>query len=188
MIRLTILFAGLYFTSCSFYELVETGNDKLLFDVLTLIPNAKTYINTPGPNFQTPLMFAVLNDRIDAATYLINSGADMRLGSLNDGYTAVDGACFQGRNEIMQLFIKAANGDMRIFEQIHSDGFAPIHRACWGSETRHSLTIEVLILAGINPLAPSSASTGSLTCLDMTNNQLTRDIIQKQLDDPVVES
>ena len=70
---------------------------------------------------------------------------DVSLGE-KDGYTAFHGAGFQGRAEIAKLLLEdSRNIDPNTF---HEDGFAPLHRACWGREQRHVDTIRVLVDMG----------------------------------------
>jgi hypothetical protein len=32
----------------------------------------------------------------------------------------------------------------------HTDGYMPIHRACWGNEKRHTKTLKVLLDYGVD--------------------------------------
>ena len=61
------------------------------------------------------------------------------------GYTPMHGAGFQGRAEIAKLLIAHGLDP----SDRHSDGFTPIHRACWGREQRHADTVRVLLKAGV---------------------------------------
>jgi len=38
----------------------------------------------------------------------------------------------------------------------HSDGYAPIHRVCWGSDERHDETLKVLLDNGVDPETQSA--------------------------------
>ena len=51
-----------------------------------------------------------------------------------------------GRPEIARHLLDA--GVSHTPEPWHPDGFAPLHRACWGNEPRHAQTIAVLVAAG----------------------------------------
>ena len=57
----------------------------------------------------TPLSWAALHGRAEAAEWLLNSGAD--IGSLNrDGSTALHSAAFMGRTEVVQLLLERGAG------------------------------------------------------------------------------
>ena len=62
-----------------------------------------------------------------------------------DGYTPMHGAGFQGRAKIAKLLI--AHG--LDANPMHTDGFTPIHRACWGRDTRHAETVRAFLEAGV---------------------------------------
>lgn len=70
---------------------------------------------------------------------------------------------------------------------VHEDGYTPLHRACWGTEPRHTETIELLVEEyGVDP---NSKSSGGVTCLKMTKNPKTRAWLlafkeRHRLDDP----
>ena len=59
---------------------------------------------------------------------------------------------------------------------VHQDGFAPLHRACWGKEPRHSKAVRVLLKAGV----PYDLKAGNgQTCTMMTRNQKTLKVLRK---------
>ena len=58
----------------------------------------------------------------------------------------------------------------------HSDGYTPLHRACWGREARHSKFVKLLLKNGIDP--DQKADNGK-TCSDMTTNAETKKVIEK---------
>ena len=95
---------------------------------------------------QTPLMKSILMGHTEMVRMLLMlPEVDVSLGE-KDGYTAFHGAGFQGRAEIAKLLLEdSRNIDPNTF---HEDGFAPLHRACWGREKRHVDTIRVLVDTG----------------------------------------
>jgi ankyrin repeat protein len=84
------------------------------------------------------------------------------------------GAGFQGRAEIADLLI--AHG-LSVHE-MHTDGYTPFHRACWGIELRHTDTVETFLNNGVEGtlLAENGKS-----CLDMTSNKHTKKLIRTWL-------
>lgn len=84
---------------------------------------------------------------------------------------STSGAGFQGRAEIADLLI--AHGLSAL--DMHSDGFTPLHRACWGIEPRHTDTVETFLSSGV----PADVlSEGGKTCLDMTTNKRTKKLLR----------
>ena len=79
----------------------------------------------------------------------------------------------QGRAEILKLLIK----DRRKIDpnEFHKDGFAPLHRACWGQESRHTDTARVFVELGGVPWNVKSKK-GTI-CRDITNNPATRNLM-----------
>merc|ERR1711971_184075 len=109
--------------------------------------NLGSFINTrEAGSGQTPLMKSILMGHTDMVRMLLMlPEVDVSLGE-KDGYTAFHGAGFQGRAEIAKLLLEdSRNIDPNSF---HEDGFAPLHRACWGREQRHVDTIKVLVDSG----------------------------------------
>jgi len=76
---------------------------------------------------------------------------------------------FQGRANIARMLIKDSRGLDP--SDRHKDGFQPIHRACWGGETRHAETVKVLVEEG--GVAWDSKGKGK-TCLQITQNSKTK--------------
>ena len=100
---------------------------------------------------------------------LLELGADASVGDEN-GYTVVHAAAFQGRPKVMQVLVKHGLDP----NDMHADGFAPIHRACWGDKSHHTKTIEVLLKAGVSPLARTNKGK---TPLDLTRNKETTNLL-----------
>ena len=55
------------------------------------------------------------------------------------------GAGFQGRGEVAKLLIVHGLDP----SDVHSDGYTPLHRSCWGGEQRHTEMARVLLEAGV---------------------------------------
>ena len=125
---------------------------------------------------QTPVMMSVLRGRTEMVRLLLAEDAvDVTIGEMQ-GYTVMHGAGFQGRAEILRLLLE----DKRDIDpsHIHSDGFSPLHRACWGNEVRHAETVKVFVEeAGVPWDFQSKKGT---TCLDVTGNSATRNFLLKK--------
>ena len=73
--------------------------------------------------------------------------------------------------------LKARGFDLIKF---HDDGFAPLHRACWGKEKRHTEVVKFLVEeVGVDPGLPTKpskdgTSPGGSTCIAMTQNPDTK--------------
>ncbi|CAD7955880.1 unnamed protein product [Amoebophrya sp. A25] len=130
-------------------------------------------INQRHPDsLQSPLMHAVLSGRVKTVSMLLDKGADVTIPE-KDGYTPMHGAAFQGRPEIAQ---KLLDHDIPA-NDVHSDGYQPIHRACWGQETRHTKTVEVLVNQGGVPW--NQKGKDGKTCADVTSNSGTKKFLKK---------
>jgi len=124
---------------------------------------------------QTPLMKSVLMGQTDIVRLLLElDEVDVTIGE-KDGYTPMHGAGFQGRAEILKLLIK----DRRKIDpnEFHRDGFAPLHRACWGQESRHTDTAKVFVELGGVPWNVKSKK-GTI-CRDITSNPATRNLMKE---------
>lgn len=53
---------------------------------------------------------------------------------------------FQGRGDVIDVLLDAGLDPL----VTHSDGFYPLHRACWGREQRHSEAVAKLLAAGVD--------------------------------------
>eukprot|EP00195_Chlamydomonas_chlamydogama_P014942 CAMPEP_0202909808 /NCGR_PEP_ID=MMETSP1392-20130828/50328_1 /ASSEMBLY_ACC=CAM_ASM_000868 /TAXON_ID=225041 /ORGANISM="Chlamydomonas chlamydogama, Strain SAG 11-48b" /LENGTH=222 /DNA_ID=CAMNT_0049599677 /DNA_START=254 /DNA_END=922 /DNA_ORIENTATION=- len=103
-------------------------------------------LNQRGQGGQTPIMAATLSGSTDVVKLLLDEyrgKVDLSIGE-QDGYTPMHGAGFQGRHAVARLLLDAGlNPSDR-----HRDGYTPIHRACWGTEKRHTKTVKVLLEEG----------------------------------------
>jgi hypothetical protein len=59
---------------------------------------------------------------------------------------------------------------------MHKDGFNPLHRACFGSEPRHTETVKVFMEAGVN--AKLSRTGDGRGCKQLTRNPGTRRLLK----------
>lgn len=125
---------------------------------------------------QSCLMAATLRGKLGIVEHLLDAGADPNLPEKN-GYTPPHGAAFQGRPDVMELLIKKGLD----VNQYHEDGFTPLHRACWGPELRHTDTVLTLLENGVyhGVLSQPHSKQPSATCLQMTDNEGTKDVIYK---------
>ena len=122
---------------------------------------------------QTPIMAATLRGKSAIVHYLLQANADVTIGE-RDGYTPAHGAGFQGRSDIMKLLNKYG---VDVLGDKHTDGFYPLHRACWGREARHTETVRYL-LSTVGVDVNLASDTGK-TCLDMTQNQGTIQLLME---------
>lgn len=93
------------------------------------------------------------------------------------GYTPLHGAGFQGRAEVAALLIARGFDPL----DFHQDGFVPMHRACWGSEQRHTDTVEAFLKAGMSPTLKAG---DGRTPIEMTTNEGTRALLQRYISSP----
>ena len=80
--------------------------------------------------------------------------------------------CFL-RAEIMKLLINHGLDP----NDLHLDGYSPIHRVAWGKEKRHTDTMKVLLLSP--KVKCNMKSRDGKTALDMCNNKGTINIFKK---------
>ena len=59
----------------------------------------------------------------------------------------------------------------------HKDGYTPLHRACWGNDSRHTRTVRVLLDAGVLPEEPTA---DGQTPIMITQNRATRALLQER--------
>ena len=60
----------------------------------------------------------------------------------------------------------------------HSDGFAPIHRACWGRKKRHADTIQAFLDENVDP---ELLSKDGRAPLDMCATKWCRDVLERAI-------
>lgn len=129
--------------NCCLVSVEGQGNSNPVFDgvqrddeiaIRDAIQKDPSSIDTKGVGGQTPLIHAVLTGKLTAVKTLIDLGADMTA-TEKDGYNILHAAGFQGRDAILQYLlssdkVKSAGLDPKADQ--HSDGYYPLHRACWG--------------------------------------------------------
>ena len=161
------------------FSAIQNGRDDLVAVELELLTkdlgNLETVVNSRDPGSgQTPLMMSVLRGREEVVRLLLAVPQVDATIPEKEGYTPFHGAGFQGRAEIARLLLK----DSRQLdpEDKHSDGFQPLHRACWGQEPRHAETVAVLVEEGGVPW--DSRAKGK-TCMEITHNAKTKAWLKK---------
>lgn len=122
---------------------------------------------------ENQLLHAVLAGAKRCVALLLERNADTSIPD-KDGYTVMHAAGFQGRAEIAKMLI---DHGLDPNEQHKRDLYKPIHRACWGSEQRHTDTVKVFLDAGVSPL--ERGGEGGTTCTLMTNNLATKDLVKQ---------
>eukprot|EP00462_Mataza_sp_D1_P020207 CAMPEP_0175138470 /NCGR_PEP_ID=MMETSP0087-20121206/10369_1 /TAXON_ID=136419 /ORGANISM="Unknown Unknown, Strain D1" /LENGTH=194 /DNA_ID=CAMNT_0016421381 /DNA_START=18 /DNA_END=602 /DNA_ORIENTATION=+ len=120
---------------------------------------------------QTPVMAATLGGRLEILKYLMSQGADPSIGEMM-GYTPMHGVGFQGRWEVGEYLITEHNLDPNDF---HEDGFAPLHRACWGETERHTETVKMLLRHGVDPQLKTKEGKSPL---EITPNEGTKKVLR----------
>ena len=130
-------------------------------------------INRHGKGGQTPVLTAVLMGHVEAVETLINLGADLRLKE-HMGYSVIHAAAFQGRAQVLKLL---ASHGIDLMEQ-HEDGYYAIHRACWGTESRHTETVQVFLESDV---PPDLQAGNGMTCSQMTKNLETKKLVDAAL-------
>lgn len=122
---------------------------------------------------QTALMAATLQGQTELVEFLLqNTRVDPSVGE-KDGYTPPHGAGFQGRADVMRVLKEHGLDVVRDF---HADGYAPLHRACWGGEARHTDTVRYLLEEAGAP-ADLPGGPDRRTCLEMTSNPRTKALL-----------
>jgi len=107
----------------------------------------ETDLDARGAGGQTALMAACLRGHVDAALALLELGADAAVGE-EQGYTCLHGSAFQGRGDVVRAVL-ASRFAATVPNTRHDDGFAPIHRACWGREARHADAVAAFLEARV---------------------------------------
>ena len=178
--HLALLLLASHYVTCDLksnevFQAIKS-DDKTALEKILKDPNLSSFINQKDEESgQTPVMMSVLRGRTEMVRLLLaEEEVDVTIGEMQ-GYTVMHGAGFQGRAEILRLLLK----DKRNIDpgHFHSDGFSPLHRACWGNEPRHTETVKVFVEeAGVPWNLKSKKGT---TCYDVTGNSDTRNFLKK---------
>lgn len=136
-------------------------------------------INYRDPaTLQSPLMMAVLSG-LDIIVEILISDINVQvLVPEKDGYTPMHGAGFQGRANIIKIMMDPKKIWGRKIDPniMHSDGYRPIHRACWGMEQRHTDAVKAFIEVGVPFNVRDSRGR---SCYDMTRNEETKKFLRE---------
>jgi ankyrin repeat protein len=149
------------------FRAVQLDDETSIKSVIEKDPSLLESKNGGG---QTPLINAVLMGKLNAVNTLLDLDADTSQ-TEKDGYNVLHAAGFQGRADILKVLLYKKGLDPM---DKHTDGYYPIHRACWGRETRHTDTVEVFLEYGISPNLPAE---NGKTCAEMTPNEGTRTLL-----------
>eukprot|EP00501_MAST-03F_sp_TOSAG23-6_P002056 GSMAST32.ASY1.ANO1.2147.1 assembled CDS len=128
-------------------ELRRLKEDEALLALQKAMLDKTFNINGQGNGGQTVFMSAVLGGNISIVKWLLTQKRVEFMIPEKDGYTPMHGAGFQGRAKIAQLLIDHGLA----YDDLHEDGYMPIHRAAWGRNTRHTDTVKVFLDAGAKP-------------------------------------
>ncbi|CAJ1348722.1 unnamed protein product [Effrenium voratum] len=139
-----------------------------LLDRRGLLP----WINHRAVEGDTPVMAASLAGQAEVVELLIQRGCNVTIAD-KDGYKPLDAAAAHGHSEVVSVLMKYSPPS-KTLHTFHRDGFAPLHRACWGNSHEHSQVVQTLLRVNVDPVLP--ASNGS-TCLQLASRQETRDIL-----------
>eukprot|EP00435_Cladocopium_sp_Y103_P060484 s122_g22.t1 len=135
----------------------------------------RPWINYRTDDGQTPVMAASLAGHAEVVELLIQRGCNVTIGD-KEGYKPLDAATWTGHPEVVEVLMKYSSPErLHLF---HSDGFAPIHRACWGDSHWHSKAVQVLLEAGVE--AELQAKNGT-TCVQLARRQETRDLLNSHI-------
>jgi len=187
----TVEAAAAVVSTMDIFEAVQADDSDLITAILEADP---TLLEALGPGGQTPLLHAVLTGQRQAVETLMALKANM-FATEQDGYDVWHAAAFQGRAVILRLLLAegrtldhdhdapdadaaAAAPFLDPINDVHKDGFYPIHRACWGREQRHTDTVAVFLLLKGGILKDLPAENGQ-TCYDMTPNPATQALLEQ---------
>lgn len=124
---------------------------------------------------QTPFMSSAIRGNVEIARELVKAGADISIGE-SKGYTAIHGASFQGHSEMLKYLIDELGFDPN---DVHEDGFTPLHRVSWGIEPRHLEAARLLISYGVRPDVPDTLK--GRTAIDMAGSRVMQDLLIEEL-------
>lgn len=132
-------------------------------------------INEISATGQTPIMRAADTDKLRAAAALMKMGADATIPDGYSSYTPLHTAAAHGHAKIVGLLLRYKVEANMMHE---ADGLTPFHRACQGSEPRHTDTVFTFLDAGTPPDQPSRDHKRPI---DMSGSENTRHLLQEAL-------
>ncbi|CAK9053040.1 unnamed protein product [Durusdinium trenchii] len=133
------------------------------------------WVNYRAKDGQTPVMAASLAGHAEVVELLIQRGCNVTIGD-QDGYTPLDAAASMGHFEVAEVLMKY--GRAKELHTFHDDGFAPIHRACWGDGHEHFKVVHVLLEAKIDPELRARNGT---SCFQLAKEKETLDLLRKYI-------
>ena len=120
-------------------------------DIDALVP-----VDPEGKARVSALMQAALEGNIPTLEYLLDQGADVDQGDAF-GFTPLHGCAFRGEAAACRALLAAVGPTSPTALHYHDDGYAPIHRCCFGDG--HPETLRVFLEAGVSPTLPSVEDT-----------------------------
>ena len=119
-------------------------------DIDALIPIGPQ--DNPDVSKVTALMQAALDGRVDTIKYLLEQGADVDQED-SFGFTPMHGCAFRGHAAACAALLEDVGPNSETALHYHPDGFAPLHRCCFGEGSID--TLRVFLEAGVDPALPS---------------------------------
>lgn len=119
-------------------------------DIDALIPIGPQ--DNPDVSKVTALMQAALDGRVNTIKYLLEQGADADQED-SFGFTPMHGCAFRGHAAACAALLEGVGPNSETALHYHPDGFAPLHRCCFGEGNID--TLRVFLEAGVDPALPS---------------------------------
>uniref|UniRef100_A0A674N6Z9 Euchromatic histone-lysine N-methyltransferase 2 n=1 Tax=Takifugu rubripes TaxID=31033 RepID=A0A674N6Z9_TAKRU len=121
---------------CALHAAAQRG----LLDICYMLVQAGANVDAQDKDLRTPLVEAIINNHIEVARYLIQSGACVY--HEEDGYTGLHHAAKLGNLEIVNMLLETGQVDVNAQD---SGGWTPI---IWAAEHKHLDVIKVLLNRG----------------------------------------
>lgn len=140
-------------------------------DIDALIPVGPR--DNPDLSKVTALMQAALNGQVDTLNYLLEQGADADQED-SFGFTPMHGCAFRGQTAACAALLKDVGAQSETALHYHPDGYAPMHRCCFGEGNVD--TLRAFLEAGVDPaLATTEDRVGrggrpGMTCKDVATS------------------
>uniref|UniRef100_A0A673A3Q3 Euchromatic histone-lysine N-methyltransferase 2 n=1 Tax=Sphaeramia orbicularis TaxID=375764 RepID=A0A673A3Q3_9TELE len=112
-----------------------------LLEVCYMLVQAGAQLDAQDKEMRTPLLEAIINNHLEVARYLVQSGACVYH---EDGYTGLHHAAKLGNLEIVTLLLETGQVDVNAQD---SGGWTPI---IWAAEHKHVDVIKALLNRGAN--------------------------------------
>ncbi|XP_051949418.1 histone-lysine N-methyltransferase EHMT2 isoform X2 [Xyrauchen texanus] len=124
---------------CALHAAAQRG----LLEICYLLVQAGAKVDAQDKTLRTPLLEAIVNNRIDVVKYLIQSGACVYHAE-EDGSTGLHHAAKLGNLEVVTLLLSTGQVDLNAQD---SGGWTPV---IWAAEHRHIDVIRALLNRGAN--------------------------------------